>query len=276
MKAWISVDMEGVSGIVDREQLMPSARLYDTSRAWMMADLEAVLDGILQDSAVDCVVVNDSHDGMLNLPWNKFRRGVELISGGNKPGSMNAGVEEADFALYVGYHAMAGTQDAIMDHTYSGEIRQVRLNGMPVGETGINAAIAGHHGVPVILVSGDGAVAEEARALLPWVETAPVKWARSRRSARLLPPEEAYALIRAKTANALARYRQGEVKPWTVELPARLEVDLMTTDMADRAMFCPYMERVSATAVGQMFDSIAELFRGFYTVMALASGRPLY
>jgi len=274
--AWISVDMEGISGIVDREQMLPGGRLYESSRGLMMADLTAVLTALERHPAVERILVNDSHDGMLNLPWDQFPRGVELISGGNKPGSMTAGVEVADFALFVGYHAMAGTSNAIMDHTYSGEIRGVTINQRRLGETGLNAAVAGSHGVPVIFVSGDRALSAEARTLLPEVETAVVKEALSRRSARLLAPEQAHLAIQNGAATALKRYFQGAFSAWTVTAPLNLDIDLMTSDMADRAMFCPYMQRTGATRVGQVFDSMSELFRGFYTVMALAAGRPIY
>lgn len=274
--AWISVDMEGISGIVDREQLLPGSRLYEASCALMMDDLDAVLAGLSERNEVGRIVVNDSHDGMLNLPWSRFGRGVDLISGGTKPGSMNAGVEAADFAIYLGYHAMAGTPNAVMDHTYSGEIREVMINHKMVGETGLNAAWAGAHGVPVILVSGDQAVAQEATELLPGVETVVVKEARSRRSARLLPPPEVHEALKRKTAQAVERYLTGAVEPLVFLAPLHLEIDLMTTDMADRVMFCPYMERLGGTRVGQTFASMDQLFRGFYTAMALAEGRPLY
>lgn len=268
--------MEGISGLVDREQLLVGGRFYEASRSLMMADLRAVLEALEENGQVGRIIVNDSHDGMLNLSWQDLPPKVELISGGTKPGSMNAGVDEADFALFVGYHAMAGTKQAIMDHTYSAEIRHVSINQRFMGETGINAAYAGSQEVPVIFVSGDRAVADEAVALMPWVETAVVKEAQSRRSAWLVPLEAAHTRLRTKAADALAKYFRGQVEPFLVKYPLRLEVDLMTSDMADRAMFCPYMERVSGTRVAQTFESMPECFRGFYTVMALAAGRPIY
>ncbi len=276
MKAWISIDMEGISGIVDREQLLPEGRLYQASRALMVEDLLSVMEG-LRSRGVDTVVVNDSHDGMLNLPWDQLPPDLRVILGANKPGSMVEGSRGADFALLVGYHAMAGTSAAVMDHTYSGEIRRVRLNGMAVGETGINAAAIGEWGVPVILVTGDRAVGEEAKALLPWVKTAVVKEAVSRRSAVLISREETRTILRQAVESALDDgFLAGNAHPWQLPPPVSLEVELMTTDMADRAMYCPYMERADGVTVRQTFPSVAEAFRGFYTVMALAAGRPLY
>ncbi len=275
MKAWISIDMEGISGIVDREQLLPQERLYQASRALMLGDLLKVMEG-LRNRGVQTVTVNDAHDGMLNLPWDQLPPDIRVILGANKPGSMVEGARGADFALLVGYHAMAGTTAAIMDHTYSGEIRRVRLNGVAVGETGINAAMIGEWGVPVILVTGDRAVGEEAQALLPWVKTAVVKDAASRRSGVLLSREEAGSVIRQAVEDAVDAFLAGQARPWQVPSPVSLEVELMTTDMVDRALYCPYMERVDGFTVRQTFPSMAEAFRGFYTVMVLASGRPLY
>jgi D-amino peptidase len=276
LSVWISIDMEGISGVVDREQMIPSGRLYSTAVDFMIADLNAVLEGLADVGGVDRICVNDSHDGMLNVRWDALPPSVELISGGTKPGSMNAGVEAAHVALYVGYHAKAGTAGAVMDHTYSRELRRVWLNGTEVGECGINAAYASQYGVPVIFLSGDSKVAEEAESLLPGVVTAVVKTAASRRSARLISPEQAHARIRAQVATAVTRYRQGLIKAQEVRPPFQLVVDLMTSDMADRAMFIPGFERLDGTRVGQTFDSMAEWFRGFYTVMALAAERPLY
>lgn len=275
MKVWISIDMEGISGIVDRDQLMPTGMRYPLAREYMLGDLSAVLRALQAETDVESIVVNDSHDGMLNILWDRIPEGVTLISGGAKAWSMNQGVEEADLALYVGYHAMAGATAAIMDHTYSGEIYSVTINGQPVGETGINAAVAGHFGVPVGLVTGDDKVSEEARALLPGVETSIVKWGISRRSAKLLSRREADGVLEAGVHQALDKYRRGLLEAWKVKEPVELEVGVMTPEMADRAMYIPGARRVDGRTVGFTEPNILEAFRAFYMVMASAD-RPLY
>lgn len=275
MKVWISIDMEGISGVVDRDQLLPDGQRYPRGRESMMADLAAVVKALQEEPDVTSIVVNDSHDGMLNILAEAMPEGVRLISGGAKQWSMNQGVDGADVAFYVGYHARAGTAQAIMDHTYSGEIASVTLNGVEVGETGINAALAGHFNVPVALVTGDDKVAAEAQALLPLVETVVVKQGISRRSAQLLPRPEVDRRLEAGVKSALARYRQGSLKPWKLTTPIDVRVTVMTPEMADRAMYCPGATRIDGCTVGFREPNMEEAFRAFYTVMVM-SDRPLY
>ncbi len=277
MRVWISIDMEGMSGIVERRQLIPGQDQYERGRMALMQDLDAVLTELRGAPDLDGeIVVNDSHDGMLNVLWDRIPPGVRLISGGTKALSMNQGVQHADLALFVGYHAMAGTPAAIMDHTYSGEIFRVTLNGREVGETGINAAVAGHYGVPVGLVSGDDKLAHEVAALLPGAVTVIVKEGVSRNSAGLLSSHETTQRLREGVAEALARARTGSLRPYKVDAPTHWTMTLMTADMADRAMYCPGTERIDGRTVAFTTDTVLEGFRAFYTVMGLASGRPIY
>lgn len=267
--------MEGISNIVDRDQLMPDGSRYERARESMMADLAAVLAAAADEPDVDAIWVNDSHDGMLNILAEAMPDGVHLISGGTKLWSMNQGVEMADVALYVGYHARAGTAGAIMDHTYSGQIASVTLNGLEVGETGINAALAGYWGVPAALVTGDDKVAAEARALLPDIETAIVKYGITRRSAELLPRSEVDRRLQSGVQRALERFRSGQLKPWQLHEPVTLTVTVMTPEMADLGMRCPGATRIDGRTVGFEEPNMKEAFRAFYTVMAMAD-RPLY
>lgn len=276
MKVWISIDMEGISGIVDREQLMPTGRLYAESRAYMLGDLQAALSAVQQELDVDQIVVNDSHNGMLNIGWPAIPNGVELISGATKQWSMAAGAKGSDVAFFIGYHAMSGARDAVMDHTYSGDIHHVRLNGMEVGETGLNAALLGHWGVPVAVITGDDKLAEEAHAILPEASLAVVKVGLSRRSARLLPLDQAYDLIGKAVHEGLAKARQGIVKPWRIKSPLTLEVGFMTSDMCDRAANCPGSYRIGGREVGFKGANMEEIFRAFYSMMIMGSGRPIY
>lgn len=276
VNVWISIDMEGISGIVDRDQLLPDGRQYERARESMMGDLMAVLNVLRQAPDVDHIWVNDSHDGMLNIEAEPMPEGVHLISGGTKLWSMNQGAKQADVAFYVGYHARAGTPGAVMDHTYSGEISSVTLNGQEVGETGINAALAGYWNVPVAFLSGDDKVGAEVRELLPNVQTAIVKYGISRRAAELIPRAEVDQLLSEGARAALEHFRRGTVKPWKLVEPIELQVAVMTPEMADRAMYCPGAARLDGCTVGFKEPNMEEAFRAFYTVMAMAGGRPLY
>lgn len=275
MRVWISIDMEGISNIVDRDQLRPEAGRYPLGRESMMADLQAVLSALQEQPDVDRITVNDSHNGMINILGEKMPDGVQLISGGAKAWSMNEGVQEADLAFYVGYHAMAGTQAAIMDHTYSGEIHSVTLNGKAVGETGINAALAGHYNVPVAFISGDDKVVDEAARIMPNIEGVVVKYGVSRRAAQLLPRAEVDRRLKAGVVQALDKYRTKLLSPWKLGEPIALTVGLMTPEMADRAMYCPGMTRLDGRTVAYQAANMLEAFRAFYVAMAL-SDRPLY
>ncbi|HZM26289.1 MAG TPA: M55 family metallopeptidase, partial [Gemmatimonadales bacterium] len=163
MRVYISVDMEGIAGVVHEDQTNPvdprCAAEYARFRKLMTGEANAAVEGALAGGASQ-VVVNDSHWEMRNLLPEDLHEAAELLSGGPKRLSMLEGIEaDFDAAVFIGYHAKAGTAGAILDHTMMDAIRDVRLNGRSMGELGLNAALAGAHGVPVALVSGDRATA---------------------------------------------------------------------------------------------------------------------
>ena len=170
MRVYISVDMEGISGVVHEDQTDPiearHAGEYNRFRRLMTDEANAAITGAL-DAGATSVLVNDSHWLMRNLLAEELHPAAQLLSGGPKLLSMVEGIDTGfDAAMFIGYHARAGTARAIIDHTYTSRVYEVRINGQPVGELALNAAIAGLHGVPVALVSGDQAIASEARSLL--------------------------------------------------------------------------------------------------------------
>jgi D-amino peptidase len=271
MRVYISVDMEGVAGVVHEDQTDPidprHAAEYNRFRRLMTGEANAAVEGALAAGA-DRVVVNDSHWWMRNIPPDELHPAAELISGSTKAGSMVEGIDLGfDAALLIGYHAMAGTGSAIIDHTYTDRVHEARLNGRPVGELAINAAMAGTVGVPVALVSGDQAVAAEARALLgPAVETVVVKQAVGRFAARSIAPVEACRRIRQGAAAALARTHV----PFRLDPPVRLEVDFELTQMADMAELTPGSVRTGGRTVGFTHDDYREVFRAWRAMYNLA------
>jgi len=210
MRVYISVDMEGIAGVVHESQTDPTtpafAAEYGRFRRLMTAEANAAVEGALAAGATR-VLVNDSHWFMRNLLAEELHQAAELVSGDPKPRSMVQDIDGGfDAALFIGYHARAGTRNAILDHTYADRIHDVRLNGKPVGELGLNAALAGVHGVPVALVSGDSAVATEAKDLLgQGVGTVIVKEAVSRHAAKSVAPAAACRMIREEVPRALKR-----------------------------------------------------------------------
>jgi D-amino peptidase len=210
MRVYISVDMEGVAGVVHENQTDPTeprySGEYNRFRRLMTNEANAAIAGALEAGA-KAVVVNDSHWLMRNLLAEELNPNAELMSGGPKRLSMIEGIDGSfDAAMFVGYHARAGTRNATIDHTYTSRVYEARINGQPVGELALNAAMAGVHGVPVVLVSGDQALAAEATALLGTaLEAVIVKEAVGRFAARSVAPAVACDRIRLGAAAALRR-----------------------------------------------------------------------
>ncbi|WP_405141273.1 M55 family metallopeptidase [Sphaerisporangium sp. NBC_01403] len=238
MKVYLSVDMEGVTGLTDPEEMHAGGRGYERGCELMTADAGAVIAGAYEAGA-SAVVVNDAHGSTKNLRVDLLDPRASLIRGPGKPMRMAQGLS-ADFqaACFAGYHARAGVQHGVLNHTWMGkEIHNVYLNGEVCGETRLVAGFAGFLGVPVALVTGDEAVCEEARALLGDVETVAVKKGIDRFSAELLPPSVAQALIREATARALNRL--SDFRPYEIAPPFTLGVEWNSTAIASGCALIP-------------------------------------
>jgi D-amino peptidase len=272
MNVYISVDMEGVAGVAHEDQTDPinpaHAVEYARFRRLMTDEANAAIQGAASAGATR-ILVNDSHWLMRNLLAEELHESAELISSGPKRLSMMEGVDGGfDAAFCIGYHAMAGTRHATIDHTYTDRIHGVTLNGQPVGELGINAAVAGCFGVPVAMVSGDQALATEARALLgEAVETVVVKEALGRFSARSVSPAESCRRIRAGATRALQRKHA----PFTPLSPVTLEVEFALTQHADNAELVPGAERRDGRTLSYRHADYREVFRAFRAMYNLAS-----
>lgn len=273
MRVYISVDMEGVAGVVHEDQTNPTdprcAPEYARFRRLMTAEANAAIQGAA-DAGATRILVNDSHWTMRNLVAEELHEAAELLSGGPKPRSMMEGIDGGyDAALCIGYHARAGTRAAILDHTYTDRLIDVRLNGRSVGELGLNAALAGVFDVPVVLVSGDAALATEAHDLLgDEVATVIVKEAVGRHAARSLAPAVACRRIREAATKALKR--KG-AKPFTVEAPITLEADFSKTVEADMAELVPGSLRTSGRTVAFTHHDYKEVFRAWRAMHNLAA-----
>ena len=234
MKAYIAVDMEGISGVVISEQLLHGRLFYQEARRQLVNDTNAVIAGALQAGADDVLVV-DAHASGFNFIYEDLHPAADYIMGGAHQQRFPF-LEDADVMFLVGYHAMIGTANAVRDHTMSSASYQDTLiNGLPAGEIMIDAAIAGAHGVPVGLVTGDDKACAEARQLLGDIETAQVKQAIGRHSARMLSPERARELLQAKAQRAVAR--ADGFTPYTVRPPVTVRIRYNSTDLVDRIYF---------------------------------------
>ena len=277
MRVYISVDMEGLAGVSHPKQVVfgldGTDRVdYDRSRALMAGETNAAIEGALAAGATD-VVVNDSHWQMRNLRAEDLHPAARLIIG-DKPLSMTQGVvadgDAFDAALFIGYHAGAGHPSGVIAHTYSSRtIAEVRIDGVPHNEAGINALRLGRYGVPVALVSGDDALAGEIELLLPWAERVVVKRALGAHLADSLSPDKARAAIREGVSRALGRI--GQMPPYVRTAPLSCEIDFLTPVMADFAATPPGVERIGPRSVRFAGADADTLYRWFVSCFRLAS-----
>jgi len=273
MRAYISVDLEGVNGILHSSQTQPNEPGYGRALDLMHEETNAVIEGLLAGGVTE-ILVNDSHWDMRNLHIEKLvqHKGVAVRSGWQKPFSMVSGVDgEADFAVFVGYHARAGHATGVLSHTYRAQIFfEVKLNGIPVGETGLNAALAGYFGVPVAMLTGDDTVCEEATSLLGNIVTAQVKTAVSRYAAVFHPHQENLKLLKASAQSCV------DPKYWQIfkpSEPAEIEITFFDPSMADAAELLPQVKRLSAREIVIKGANYAETFRIMLAVGALGASR---
>jgi D-amino peptidase len=273
---FISIDMEGIAGIAHLQQVMRGTDDFQASRELMTDEANAAVAGAFEGGA-SSVVVNDSHGDMYNLLAERMEPRAELLIGSPKALSMMQGFgPEFDVALFVGYHAAAGTQAAVLDHTYSGRLfYEVRVNGEPVTEAELNAAFAGTYGVPVGLVTGDDKICSVAAKKFPGVRTVSVKEAFGRNVARSLHPHTAREAIRHAAAEAVAAHR--ELTPYSVDPPIDLEADIVNTSATDLCALAPEVERVGPRTVRIETEDFRQAFRCLMAWVYLgASEAPRY
>jgi D-amino peptidase len=265
---FISIDMEGVAGVTTLRQTFRGTDDYAWARELMTEEANAAVAGAFE-AGIDRVVVSDSHGDMGNLLPHRLDQRAELVQGTPKvPFSMMSGIESGFLcALFLGYHAGAGTQGAILDHTYTGFFVDVRVNGESWNEAHLNAALAGTFGVPVALVVGDRACCDQTAAKLDGVRTLSVKEGLGFTSGRSQSPELARTLIRAATQEAIRQ--AGDLRPFQPRPPYTLEVDVENTRIADVAALQLRTERPSARTLRLETDDVRELYQVLLSWMTL-------
>lgn len=268
LKVYISVDMEGVAGVVASHQTGPGGHEYGWARRLMTAEANAAIAAAFDAGATE-VVVNDSHGPQTNLPADEVDRRASLITGQPKPMGMAQGLDSTfDAAIYIGYHAHGSEAHSVLGHTFTGALKHVRLNGQEVGEYGLNGMVAGHFGVPVVLISGDDKIAAEAQAFFPGIEAVVVKQGIAMTAARTLHPLESRARIAAGVKAALGRH--AGMRPVRLPTPITLEIELATMAYADAAANVPGMVRVNGLTVRYVAPDALTAYRVSRVIMALA------
>jgi D-amino peptidase len=269
MKVFLSSDMEGTAGIVDWSQCRPPGAAYEAGCRLLLGEVNAAIDGAVAGGAT-AIVVNDSHGAMANLPPGALAGDASYLSGRHKPLYMLEGLDGTyAAALFVSYHGSMGS-NGTLSHTYNPRaVGGVRLNDVTAGESALNALVALSHGVPVALITGDQVTVEEAEPFLPAVEAVVVKRSVTRFSAESLHPSLAQQRIAEGARRATERVAAGDVPPPTIDLPARVEVDWLTADMAEMATWIRGVERCGPRSTGMESADPLELYRRFVACVAL-------
>jgi len=272
MKILIAADMEGVTGVTHWDQVTPGHVEYGRFRRLMTQDVNAAIEGALEAGASE-ILVADGHWAGANILLEELHPRARLNTGNPSPLSMIQGIDASvEGVFFVGYHARAGTPNAILDHTWSSKcVANVWLNELLVGETGLNAAMCGHFGAPVLMVSGDQSVCAEAMDLLGPVEVVVVKRAGGRMSAECLPPAQSHEKICEAAVRGVRRLKEGGAPP-PLRLPAPINgvIELVTSDMADRASLLPEVRRMDGRRIEFSAPDMPEAYRLFRAVVMLA------
>jgi len=260
LKIYISADMEGLAGAVTGEQLGPSGFEYQRFREFMTAEVNAAIDAAKAAGATE-VLVSDSHGNGQSLLIEKLPSDVMVVRSWPRPLSMMDGIDETfDGAMFIGYHSSTSNTRGVRAHTMSsGNVTELRLNGIAMSEGGLNAAIAGMFGVPIILVSGDDVAVAETQVIVGEVEGAVVKWARGFHSARTLTPEAAQEVIRTRVASAISRI--DDFEPYVLETPIEVELSLKHYQPVELLGYLPNVERISSHAIRFVGQDMEEVSR---------------
>lgn len=274
MRVYVSVDMEGVAGVVHYEQTSPRGVDYEPARRWMTAEANAAIAGALAAGAGE-VVVSDGHGGNAyrSLRLDLLDPRASLVTGSpHRPGGQMAGLDEGFAAvLLVGYHTRQGAEGVLSHTTNGGAVAGTWLNGVEVGECGLNMALAAHYGVPTVLVTGDDRTVAEVQALVPELEGVPVKWAISQFAARTLHPEEAARRIAAGAERALRR--RDEIPPWRVEPPVTVRLRYKDPGSVIRALGLSGVRAVADDTVEITCPDMAAAYGAYRALVGLAVPR---
>ena len=259
-KVYISVDMEGIAGVVTGDQLGPPGFEYERFRGFMTDEALAAIEGARAAGATEFVVA-DSHGNGESLLIERFPKDVTVVRAWPRPLAMMQGIDETfAAAIFIGYHSSTTNPQGVRAHTMSSAtLADVKLNGVSVPEAGLNAAIAGHFGVPVAMISGDDAIVKEAQALLGPLETAAVKWAYGFHSARTLTPAASCEKIREAARRALGRLKDFRV--YRVKEPVELDLRFKNYRPAELLAYLPGIERTDAHAIRFHGKDVLEVTR---------------
>lgn len=268
MKIFISVDMEGIWGVVSSSHINNSTNEYQRMRKLMTREANIVIDEVFKNGATE-VIVNDSHDTMDNLLIEELDPRAQLISGSPKPLSMMQGIDNTfDGIIFIGYHTRCGTPNGVFNHTYMGStISRIFLNGKEVGECGINAGLGGYFGVPVLAISGDDLLATQALEEIGDIETIIVKKAANRYVAHNLSYNDLKKVYEEKLKKVFENIKSYPIVEYTGNIT--MDIELVSEVKAEYIMLLPQAKRINNKTIRIESEDYLELFMLFRACMAL-------
>ena len=260
LKVFISVDMEGVAGLINWDETEQGGPDYPLFRKLMTEEANAAIAGALDAGATE-IVVRDAHGSARNILPDLLRPEARLIREWTSPLSMMEGLDKTfDAVVFVGYHARSGTPNAVLKHTMSLTIYDLILNGVRMPEAGWNAAIAGYFDVPVVFLSGDSAICKQVQEILGPIETAAVKDGIGT-AASMIHPMRAQEMIRKGVATALRNLKA--YKPYKPAVPYKLEIAFTDENLAMRAAWVPGAVRTSERSVSFTSNNFMDIVVDF-------------
>lgn len=269
MKVHITADMEGIATLAHDSQADTKGFDFPRMREIMTGEVQAAIEGAKAGGA-DKVVVCDAHDTGRNLLIEQLDDDVEVIEGTDYDLGMMSGISsEFDASFQIGYHSMRHTHAGVIGHTYTYTVTKARLNGVLMGESGLGAAIAGHFGVPLVLVSGDAHAVRQAQQLVKGIIGVPTKEGVGLWGVRTRTPQMAREMIKKGATEAMDKV--AKVKPYTLRKPIRLEVELESPLMAQYAVDVPQIRRKDIRTVEYVAKDVIEAFKVFLVITRLAS-----
>jgi D-amino peptidase len=273
MKAFISVDLEGMPYIVIPGHLNLKGPLYDEARR-IATKIALITAEELNKNGFEEIVIADSHGPMVNLLVEDLPEYVEIVRGFPRPLSMVAGIEGCKIAMFLGYHAKFGTAKSTFDHTYSSaSINRVDVNGVEASEFLLNAYVAGELGVPVALVAGEAQLLEDdVKKLAPWAETLALKNSLSRHSARSASMVRIEKELREAVRRAVAAQKKDKVELLVAKKPVRMGINFLACHFADVAELLPSIRRIDGLRVEYTAKSMAEAYKTLELLVLASSG----
>jgi D-amino peptidase len=261
MKVFITTDLEGVAGVLLDTQVgvTGDSAEYQKARHLLTQEVNAAVEGALAGGATE-IIVDDAHYSGFNFIFEELHPGARYIMGAPRPQWPPLLDGSFDATFFLGCHAMAGTEGAVRDHTMSTTgWHHMWVNGQRMGEIGLWAAVAGHYGVPCLLVSGCDKACAEAAALIPGIGTVASKQGISRYCALLESAEKVQQMIREAAETALSRVK--EIAPLRLARPVEIKVEYNVTGQADTVSLTAGRERVDARTIAYRGGDILEAFR---------------